>query len=105
MSNCGCSNNKSGCFDVSAMRIGEDLRIDTENLCKKLSISASRIGGCIEALAERIGGCLVITAGLVCSVETTNPYLRTDKSVIWLTPDMLSSDKFNIISNVDWKID
>lgn len=103
MGNCGC-NNRNGCFDVSALRIGEELCIDTRKLCLELTFSASRIGGCIETMAERIGGSLIVTAGLLCSVETTNPYLRVDKNVVWLTPDTLG-EEFDIYSNVDWRID
>ena len=54
-------------------------------------------------MASRIGMGLKGNVCLVCSVGKVE-YLRVNPSMVWLTPEMLSSGEFDIDSNVVWNI-
>ena len=82
-----------GCLSVSASRIGKPIRCEAEILNERLNISASRLG-------ERLN----VSAHFVCTINNS-AFLNVVPDVVWLTPDMLASADFDIISNVNWVID
>ena len=110
-----CDHNLNSCLSVSAYRIGRGIEISSFNYCKEidiiarrlgdtLNVSSSVVGSNVEVTAKPIGHNLVITCSLICSVNKT-PYLNVNPDYVWLTPDMLSSGEFDIISNVKWIIE
>lgn len=44
-----------------------------------------------------------VSCSVVCSISTGS-FLRVNPDIVWLTPDMLASSEFNIVSNVSWVI-
>ena len=85
-------NDTIGCLSVSAKRIGI-----------KPNIIASIIDSKPNVTCKPIRKKLIVTCSLVCTVNKT-AYLNVKPNYVWLTPDMLSSAEFNIISNTDWII-
>lgn len=88
----GCNNNIKGCLSVSALRIGG-----------RLNVSACVLNEGIKVSAKLIGRKIIVACSLICTVNKT-PYLNVSPNYVWLTPDMLSSGEFDIISNVNWNI-
>ena len=87
-----CNHNLKGCLTVSAFRVG-----------RKVSVSASNIGDGIKVSVKPIDKRVVVSCSLICTINNT-PYLNVNPDYVWLTPDILSSGEFDIISNVDWNI-
>lgn len=107
-------NDNIGCLSVSAYRIGGILNVESYKINADIEISAKRIGvkpnitACIidskpNITCRPIGKKLVVTCSLVCTVNKA-AYLDVKPTYVWLTPDMLSSAEFDIISNTDWII-
>lgn len=107
-------NDNIGCLSVSAYRIGGILNVESYKINADIDISAKRIGvkpnitACIidskpNITCRPIGKKLVVTCSLVCTVNKA-AYLDVKPTYVWLTPDMLSSAEFDIISNTDWII-
>lgn len=87
----GCGDNIKGCLSVTANRIGE-----------RLNISASVLNEEIKMSVKPVGNRVIVVCSLVCTNRT--PCLNVNPDYVWLTPDMLSSGEFDIISNVSWNI-
>lgn len=109
-----CDHNLNSCLSVSAYRIGGGIEISSSNSCKEIDVTARRIGDIlnvsssvvgsnIEVAAKPTGHNLVVTCSLICTINKSL-YLNVNPDYVWLTPDMLSSGEFDIISNVDWNI-
>lgn len=103
-----------GCLSVSAYRIGGSLNVESYKINADIGVSAKRIGikpnitACIidskpNITCKPIGKKLDVTCSLVCTVNKAT-YLNVKPDYVWLTPDMLSSGEFDIISNVNWNI-
>lgn len=110
----GCNNYIKGCLSISANKIGSDIDILVSKGNVDIDINANCIGGKLDIgiilIGEKssiavkpIGERMLITCGLVCSVNK-DAYLDVNPNYVWLTPDMLASGEFDIISNVDWII-
>lgn len=110
----GCGNNIKGCLSVSALRIGGGLSVSASNPTEGMSVAANRIGGRIilsasvlneglKVSVKPIGSKVIVACSLICTINKT-PYLNVNPDYVWLTPDMLSSGEFDIISNVNWNI-
>lgn len=80
------------CLSVSASRIGKPILCEAEVLNERLNVSVSR-------LEERLN----VSAHLVCTINKS-AFLSVVPDVVWLSPDMLASADFDIISNVKWII-
>lgn len=109
-----CDHNLNSCLSVSAYRIGRGIEVSSFNSCKEidiiarrlgdiLNVSSSVIGSNVEVAAKPIRYTLVVTCSLICAINKT-AYLNVNPDYVWLTPDMLSSGEFDIISNVNWSI-
>lgn len=109
-----CDYNLNSCLSVSVYRIGRGIEISSSNSCKEidiiarrlgdiLNVSSSVVGSNVEVTAKPIGHTLVVTCSLICTINKT-PYLKVNPDYVWLTPDMLSSGEFDIISNLNWNI-
>lgn len=107
-------NDTIGCLSVSAYRIGGILNVESYKINGDIEISAKRIGvkpniiaSVIDSkpnvICKPIGKKLVVICSLVCTVNKA-AYLDVNPTYVWLTPDMLSSAEFDIISNTDWII-
>lgn len=101
-----------GCIRVSAWRIGESLIGDAYEVSSRIKFSANRVGENIHFMADslnptlnisaiRIGKRLRVSAHRICTVNKTS-FLNVNPDYVWLTPDVLSSGEFDIISNVNW---
>lgn len=93
----GCGDSLGGCLSVRAWRIGGGLHTSAYVIREE----ANKDG--LRTRAWRVGKGLNVTARLVCTANR-DAYLRVSTDVLWLTPDMLSSGEFDIISNVNWNI-
>lgn len=82
-----------GCLNVTANRIGDGLNID-----------ATRIGSGISIQAKRVGGMSVI-CGLVCTVNSQDKILWSDKFLVWLNTEVGIVKYNSIISTQDWKLE
>ena len=107
-------NDNIGCLSVSAYKIGGILNVESYKINADIEISAKRIGVKPNIIASvidttpivtcnPIGKKLVVTCSLVCTVNKAT-YLDVKPNYVWLTPDILSSAEFNVISNTDWII-
>lgn len=107
-------NNNIGCLSVSAYRIGGSLNVESCKINADINVSAKRFGvkpNIVVSIIDTkpivtcnpMGKKLVVTCSLVCTVNKT-AYLDVKPDYVWLTPDMLSSAEFDIISNTDWII-
>ena len=97
-----------GCLSVSASVIGQGLSCKANLLNTGVAAFAKCLGG-IHCEAELIGESLKVSAskygtGLkvsahqVCSLNKS-AYLNAIPDTLWLTPDMLASAEFEIISH------
>ena len=46
---------------------------------------------------------IIVRCSLICTINKS-AYLNVNPDYVWLTPDMLSSGEFDIISNIKWNI-
>lgn len=110
----GCGNNIKGCLSVSALRIGggclfmlsstiKDITVTANRISERLDISARVLNEGIKISVKPIGNRIIVACSLVCTINRT-PYLNVNPDYVWLTPEMLSSGEFDIISNVSWNI-
>ena len=109
-----CRDNLKGCLSVSALRIGGGLSVYASSPTKDISVTADKISGRLnisayilneglKVSAKPIGNKVIVACSLVCTINKS-AYLNVNPDYIWLTPDMLSSGEFDIISNVNWNI-
>ena len=103
-----------GCLSVSASRIGSDIVCEAFRLNEGFNVTACRVGYPINCEAEllnerlnvsvsRLGERLDVSASLICTLNKS-AFLNVIPDTLWLTPDMLASADFDIISNVKWVI-
>lgn len=86
-------NDYISCLSVSAYKIN-----------KSIEVEAFKSNSDIDIFAKKASNSPIVTCSLVCSVSN-DAYLDVNPDYVWLTPDMLSSGEFDIISNVNWIID
>lgn len=85
-------NDYISCLSVSAYKIN-----------KNIEIEAFKANSDIDIFAKKASNSPIVTCSLVCTVSN-DAYLDVNPNYVWLTPDMLASAEFDIISNVDWLI-
>lgn len=68
-----------------------------------LSGEVKRVGGDLSGEVKCVSQGLMGCVSFVCTLNK-DAYLRVSTEILWLTPDMLG-EKFDIYSNVAWKID
>lgn len=107
-------NDYMSCLSVSAYKINESIKIeafkansDIDIFTKKANNSPNVIASIIDnkpiVSCKSLGKRIIITCSLVCTVSN-DAYLEVNLDYVWLTPDMLASGEFEIISNVNWNI-
>ena len=82
-----------GCLNVTAKRVGDGLQLD-----------ATRVGSGISIRATRIGG-MSVTCGLVCTINSQDKILWSDKYLFWLNTEVGIVRYNSIISTKDWKLE
>lgn len=82
-----------GCLSVTANRIGDGLQL-----------YATRVGSGISVQATRMGG-MSVTCGLVCTVNSQDKILWSDKYLVWLNSEVGIVKYNSIISTKDWKLE
>ena len=102
-----------GCLSVSASVIGHGLSCKANLVNTRVTAFAHSLGGIrceadvvgkgLNVSASRYGSGLKVSAHQVCSLNKS-AYLNAIPDTLWLTPDMLASAEFEIISNVSWTI-
>ena len=102
-----------GCLSVSASVIGQGLSCKASLVNSEIAAFAKCLGGIhceagligesLKVSASRYGNGLKVSAHQVCSLNKS-AYLNAIPDTLWLTPDMLASAEFEIISNVSWTI-
>lgn len=85
-------NDNVGCLEIEIFPINNPLDLSCFPLTEEAEISCF-------TLTEP----LQLSCFEICSVNKDS-YLRVHPDYVWLTPDMLASGEFEIISNVDWII-
>lgn len=109
-----CSDNIKGCLSVSAYKVGGNLYVIANKNYSDVRIIANRIGNTFKVEANPInkelnlsvrpiGKKILVTCSLICTINKS-AYLNVNPDYVWLTPDMLASGEFEIISNVNWNI-
>lgn len=107
-------NDYISCLSISAYKINENIEIeafkansDIDTFAKKVSNSPNVITSIIDSRpvisCKPLGKRIIVTCSLVCTINKS-AYLNVNPDYVWLTPDMLSSGEFDIISNVSWNI-
>lgn len=107
-------NDYISCLSVSAYKINESIEIesfkvnsDIDIFAKKVSnspnVTSSTIDNKPVVSCKPLGKRIIVTCSLVCTVNNT-AYLDVNPDYVWLTPDMLYSGEFDIVSNVNWNI-
>ena len=82
-----------GCISASGYRLGQSLEVSGYKATPSVAASGfSRYAP------------LQVSGVAVCPL-TTAPYIEVTPQVIWLTPENLFSDDFDVVSNVKWKIE
>ena len=82
-----------GCLNVTANRIGDGLQL-----------YATRVGSGISIQATRIGG-MSVTCGLVCTINSQDKILWSDKFIVWLNSEVGIVKYNSVISTQDWKLE
>lgn len=82
-----------GCLKVITNRIGDGIHAHS-----------ARVGEGIQILADRIGG-MSVTCGLVCTVNSQDKILWSDKFLVWLNTEVGIVKYNSIISTQDWKLE
>lgn len=82
-----------GCLNVTAKRIGDGLQIDVKRVGSGISIQATRIGG------------MSVTCGLVCTVNSQDKVLWSDKYLVWLNSEVGVVKYNSLLSTQDWKLE
>lgn len=82
-----------GCLKVITNRIGDGIQAHS-----------ARVGEGIQILADRIGGMSVI-CGLVCTINSQDKILWSDKYLVWLNSEVGIVKYNSIISTKDWTLE
>lgn len=109
-----CVYNIKGCLSVSAYKVGGNLYVVANKNYYDVKVIANKIGDTFKVEAypinkelnisvRPIGKKVIVTCSLICTINKS-AYLNVNPDYVWLTPDMLSSGEFDIISNVSWNI-
>lgn len=107
-------NDYISCLSVSAYKINESVEIeafkdssDIDIFAKKTSSSPNVMVDIIDnrpiISCKPLGKRIIVTCSLICTVSN-DAYLDVNPNYVWLTPDMLASGEFDIVSNVNWNI-
>lgn len=80
------------CVSVTAYEVGAILKSSVECLDSPVFVYAKPINDKIK-----------VSCSVVCSINMT-PIVIVNPTYIWLTPEMLASGEFDIISNTNWVI-
>lgn len=86
-----CSGYVDECISVSCKEIKTPIHVE----CKDFD----SIDMDCRCLDEKIN----VSCSIVCSINTDS-FLRVNPDIVWLTPEMLASSTFNIITNTYWTI-
>lgn len=82
-----------GCLNFTAKRIGDGLHIDSNRVGSGISIQAKRVGG------------MSVTCGFVCTINSQDKVLWSDKFLVWLNTEVGIVKYNSIISTKDWKLE
>lgn len=82
-----------GCLKVITNRIGDGIQAHS-----------ARVGEGIQILSDRIGGMSVI-CGLVCTINSQDKILWSDKYLVWLNSEVGIVKYNSIISTKDWTLE
>lgn len=82
-----------GCLKVITNRIGDGIHAHY-----------ARVGEGIQIHADRIGG-MSVTCGLVCTVNSQDKILWSDKFLVWLNTEVGIVKYNSIISTKDWTLE
>ena len=82
-----------GCLKVITNRIGDGIHAHS-----------ARVGESIQILADRIGG-MSVSCGLVCTVNSQDKILWSDKFLVWLNTEVGIVKYNSIISTKDWTLE
>ena len=82
-----------GCLKVITNRIGDGIHAHY-----------ARVGEGIQIHADRIGG-MSVTCGLVCTINSQDKILWSDKFLVWLNTEVGIVKYNSIISTQDWKLE
>lgn len=82
-----------GCLKVITNRIGDGIHAHY-----------ARVGEGIQIHADRIGGMSVI-CGLVCTINSQDKILWSDKYLVWLNSEVGIVKYNSIISTKDWTLE
>lgn len=88
----GC-NRHIECISVTAYEIGATPKASVECLDSPVFVSVKPINDKIK-----------VSCSVICSINMT-PFVMVNPTYIWLTPEMLASDDFDITSNTSWTIE
>ena len=102
-----------GCLSVSASVVSHGVSCKAHIVNSGIAAFARCLGGIhceaelinegLNVSASRYGSGLKVSVHQVCSLNQS-AYLNAIPDTLWLTPDMLASGEFDIISNVNWNI-
>lgn len=107
-----CSGYIDECISVSCREIKTPIHVECMDFdsidmgCRCLDEDIDFI---LNKEEEVLVGCIVkdvrivVTCSIICSINDIS-FLRVQPDYVWLTPDILSSSEFEIISNVNWII-
>lgn len=107
-------NDYISCLSVSAYKTNESIEVEAFKVSSDIDIFAKKTSSSPNVMVDIIdnrpivsckplGKRIIVTCSLVCTVSN-DAYLDVNPDYVWLTPDMLASAEFDIISNVDWVI-
>lgn len=82
-----------GCLNVTAKRIGDGVQL-----------AANRVGNGISIQVTRIGG-MSVTCGLVCTINSQDKILWSDKYLVWLNNEVGVVKYNSLLSTQDWKLE
>ena len=82
-----------GCLNVKTKQIGDGLHIDANRVGSGISIQATRIGG------------MSVTCGLVCTVNSQDKVLWSNKYLVWLNSEVGVVKYNSLLSTQDWKLE
>lgn len=82
-----------GCLNVTAKRIGDGLQLDATCVGSGISVQATRMGG------------MSVACGLVCTVNSQDKILWSDKYLFWLNNEVGVLKYNSLISTKDWKLE
>lgn len=89
-------------INVAVERYGCGVSAIARVLNKAVEATASLCSKIIMPIVTRIGDPMVVTCGMVCSINDEAFLLVSPSEVMWITDD--EGVIFNVVSNTDWEI-